>query len=70
VDLWLVKLESVAEIHNFFNGVKFLAATSRLTKTARRWFDLCTGSVNRSWLTFLHFLSSVASKEKSSPSAQ
>jgi len=28
-----------------------MAATSRLTKT-RRWFDLCTGSINRSWLIF------------------
>jgi len=52
IDLWLEKLESVAEIHNFSDRVKLSAATSRLTKTARRWFDLCTGSVNRSWITF------------------
>jgi len=52
VDLWLEKLESVAEIHNFSDRVKLSAATSRLTKTVRRWFDLCTGSVNRSWIMF------------------
>jgi len=52
VNLWLEKLESVAEIHNFSNRVKLSPATSRLTKTTRHWFDLCTGSVNRSWITF------------------
>jgi len=52
VDLWLKKLESVAEIYNFSNGVKLSAVTSRLTKTVRHWFDLYTGSVNRSWITF------------------
>jgi len=51
VDLWLEKLKSMADIHNFSNGVKS-AATSRLIKTVRRWFDLCIGSINRSWITF------------------
>jgi len=32
--------------------MKLSAATSRLTKTARCWFNLCTGSINRSWITF------------------
>lgn len=36
VEIWLEKLESVAEVHNMPQPVIFSAAISRLTKTARR----------------------------------
>lgn len=48
VEIWLDKLESVAEIHNFPHGVMLAAATSKLTKSARRWFDYSMGTINRS----------------------
>lgn len=50
--IWLQKVESVAGIHAVANEVTLLAAISKLNKSARRWFDLTTGSVNRSWTCF------------------
>ncbi|KMQ81629.1 hypothetical protein RF55_25708, partial [Lasius niger] len=40
VELWLEKIESVADIHSLPHVVMLSAATAKLTKTARRWFDL------------------------------
>lgn len=52
VELWIEKIESVAEIHGLSHVVVLSAATSKLTKTARRWFDLSSGEINRSWFCF------------------
>jgi len=52
VEYWIEKLENVAEIHNLSTIVMLAGATSKLTKIARRWLDLSTGDVNRSWFTF------------------
>ncbi|KMQ89733.1 hypothetical protein RF55_10607 [Lasius niger] len=52
VELWLEKIESVADIHSLPHVVMLSAATAKLTKTARRWFDLSPGEVNRSWICF------------------
>ena len=52
VELWVEKIESVANMHNLSQVVMFSAATTRLVKTARRWFDISTGDINRSWLSF------------------
>lgn len=52
VELWLQKVINVADIHKVSQDVTLLAATSKLVKTARRWFDLCTGTVNHSWPGF------------------
>lgn len=52
IETWIEKIENVAEIHNLSQVVMLAAATSKLTKIARRWLDLCTGEVNRSWLSF------------------
>ncbi|XP_025268228.1 uncharacterized protein LOC105254772 [Camponotus floridanus] len=52
VELWIEKIESVAEIHRLSSVVMLSAAAVKLTKSARRWFDLSSGEVNRSWLCF------------------
>jgi len=52
VDLWLRKIERVSRIHNVSEDVTLLAASSKLTKLARDWFDLDTGTINDSWSTF------------------
>lgn len=52
VEIWIQKVESVSEIHAVADEVSLLAATSKLIKSARRWFDLSTGSINRSWPCF------------------
>ncbi|KMQ90759.1 hypothetical protein RF55_9447 [Lasius niger] len=52
VEIWLQKVESVAGIHAVADEVTLLAAISKLNKSARRWFDLTTGSVNHSWSCF------------------
>lgn len=52
VEAWIEKIESVAEIHNLSPVVMLAAATSKVTKIARRWLELNTGEVNRSWGSF------------------
>lgn len=52
VELWIEKLESVTRLHGCTHSTMLAAATSRLTKTARRWFDYSTGTINESWIVF------------------
>lgn len=52
VEIWLKKVERVSRIHNVSDDVTLLAATSKLTKLARNWFDLDTGTINDNWCTF------------------
>ncbi|KAK2574692.1 hypothetical protein KPH14_012996 [Odynerus spinipes] len=52
VQLWIKRVEQVARIHSAVDDVVLLAASSRLTKAARRWFDLGTGSMIESWSGF------------------
>ncbi|CAL1680825.1 unnamed protein product [Lasius platythorax] len=52
VTLWLEKIESVAVNHQLSPMVKLSAATAKLNKVARKWFDLSTGDVNKSWDAF------------------
>ncbi|RLU23498.1 hypothetical protein DMN91_003703 [Ooceraea biroi] len=49
VTVWIQRVDKVAEIHNTSDGVLLLAATSRLTKSARRWYDSQSGAVIESW---------------------
>ncbi|KMQ87213.1 hypothetical protein RF55_13571 [Lasius niger] len=42
----------MARIHRAPNDITLLAATSRLVKVARKWFDLSSGSVIESWAGF------------------
>lgn len=49
VELWIEKIENVSSLHGL---TPVASATSKLTKMARKWFDMSTGTVNKSWLTF------------------
>lgn len=52
VEMWMQKVVNVSEIHQVSEEITLLAATDKLVKTARRWFDFSTGTVNRSWPCF------------------
>lgn len=52
VEMWTNRVEKVAAIHAASEGVVFLAATSKLTDTAKRWFDLGDGPMLESWRGF------------------
>lgn len=52
VQIWVQRVTKVAQIHGAPDDVTFLAASSKLTKTARRWFDLSTGQMIESWESF------------------
>ncbi|XP_011878157.1 PREDICTED: uncharacterized protein LOC105567696, partial [Vollenhovia emeryi] len=52
VELWIEKIEKIALIHGLPPGAMLSAASLKLTKAARRWFDLTTGSINESWSDF------------------
>lgn len=49
---WIQRVEKVAQVHRAPDDVTLLAASSRLGKTARRWFDLGSGSMIESWMGF------------------
>jgi len=50
VNAWIRRVEKVAEIHAATDGAVLLAASSKLTGSARRWYDIQEGSVIESWL--------------------
>lgn len=52
VELWIEKIETVADLHSLSPVVKLTAAASKLSKTTRRWFDLTSGPINSSWVSF------------------
>ncbi|KMQ86177.1 hypothetical protein RF55_14922 [Lasius niger] len=52
IRLWIEKIENSAEVHGLSQATMLTAAISMLTKTARRWLDLQSSVVNRSWPTF------------------
>ncbi|XP_067214809.1 uncharacterized protein [Linepithema humile] len=52
IELWLRKVERVSRIHCVSEDITLLAATSKLTKLAREWFDLDTGTINDTWTSF------------------
>jgi len=52
VDMWLRKIEKVARIHEVSSDVVLLAASSKLTKAARKWYELTIGPASESWQDF------------------
>jgi len=52
VRLWIQRIEKVATIHQVSDDIILLAATTKVTKIARRWFDLGSGSMLESWQGF------------------
>lgn len=47
---WVRRVDKVAQVHGVADGVILLAASSRLTKSARRWYDVQGDSAVESWL--------------------
>jgi len=43
------KVDKVARIHGAFDAVTLLAASSKLVKSAKQWYDLQDGPSNESW---------------------
>lgn len=52
VRLWIQRVEKVSQIHRSAKDVTLLAASSKLTKIARKWYDLGTGPMLESWPRF------------------
>lgn len=52
VSLWLDKIETIATNFNLSPMVRLSAATAKLNKIARRWFDLSSGDIYKSWTSF------------------
>lgn len=52
VEIWLEKIGKVSVIHRVSEDITLLATKEKLVKGARKWFDLCTETVNQSWPCF------------------
>lgn len=52
VALWIQRVERVARIHRVTDDVTLLAATGKLMKSARRWYDIQTGPALECWNSF------------------
>lgn len=50
-------MNHIARVHGASPEAKHLAASGKLMKSARRWYDLATGSVLESWDNFRETLS-------------
>jgi len=55
---WIQKMERLSRIYQATDDVVLLAATSKLNKLTREWFDLDTDDINDSRATFKAALSS------------
>lgn len=49
VKLWVQRVNQIARVHNARDSIVLLAATSKLTGEARRWYDFQIGPVLESW---------------------
>ncbi|XP_072763218.1 uncharacterized protein [Anoplolepis gracilipes] len=47
---WIRRVEKVSLIHGATDRVTLLAASSRLVKSARRWYEVQTGAAVESWI--------------------
>lgn len=56
VEAWIHTAERVAQIHAVSKDILLLAATSKLKKTARKWFQLNITNLIESWLLFRNAL--------------
>lgn len=52
VELWIQKVERVIRIHGASQDVMLLAASGKLVKSARKWFEIGTGTINDTWSSF------------------
>jgi len=47
---WVRRVDKVAQVHGAADGAVLLAASSKLVKSAKKWYDIQTGTVVESWL--------------------
>ncbi|XP_029169193.1 uncharacterized protein LOC114939131 [Nylanderia fulva] len=50
VHAWVKRVDKVAQVHGATDGATLLAASSKLTKSARRWFDVQGDTAVESWV--------------------
>lgn len=50
VRTWIRRVEKIALVHEASDDVTLLAALGKLTASARRWFDIQTGTAIESWI--------------------
>ncbi|KMQ87219.1 hypothetical protein RF55_13564, partial [Lasius niger] len=56
VEIWIQKVERVGRIHGASQEMMLLAASGKLVKSARKWFELGTGTINDTWISFKNAL--------------
>lgn len=49
VQVWVQRVEKIAQVHRAPDDAVLLAAFSKLTKAARRWYEMQSGCVLESW---------------------
>ncbi|KYN17781.1 hypothetical protein ALC57_09934 [Trachymyrmex cornetzi] len=52
VQLWIQRVEQVARIHEVHSDVTLLAASGKLVKLAKRWYNIGSGTMLESWPGF------------------
>jgi len=50
VTTWVKRVDQVAGVHGASDGVTLLAASSKLTKSAKTWYEVQTGAAVESWI--------------------
>jgi len=56
VEIWIQKVERVGRIYGASQDMMLLAASGKLVKSARKWFELGTGTINDTWMSFKNAL--------------
>ncbi|XP_067203138.1 uncharacterized protein [Linepithema humile] len=49
VEVWTNRVDKVAEIHGASDGITLLAASSKLVKFARQWYEIQMGEMIETW---------------------
>ncbi|KYN26720.1 hypothetical protein ALC57_03909 [Trachymyrmex cornetzi] len=52
IELWIQKVDNISRIHEVNDKITLLAASQKLRKHARDWYDMEAGLVNESWSSF------------------
>lgn len=52
LEIWLRRVDHAAQVHGVHESVKAIAATSKLMKNAREWFEIDLGAVTTSRVQF------------------
>jgi len=50
VDTWVQRVDQIAGVHAASDGITLLAASSKLTKFAKTWYEVQSGAAIESWI--------------------